>query len=49
MYLLRREDGGLLARVATDGSQVRSDPVRLGSDAVVVQTVKGDVYAISSR
>ncbi|MBX3678848.1 MAG: outer membrane protein assembly factor BamB [Rhodocyclaceae bacterium] len=49
VHLLRREDGGLLARVATDGSQVRSDPVRLGSDAVVVQTVKGDVYAISSR
>jgi len=49
VHMLRREDGGLLARVATDGSQVRSDPVRLGRDAVVLQTVKGNVYAISSR
>ena len=49
VYLLRREDGSLLARIATDGSQIRSDPLLLGRDAVVAQTVKGNVYAISSR
>ena len=48
IHLLRREDGAFAARLSTDGSAVRADPVRLGS-GLLVQTVGGNAYALESR
>ncbi|RTL49928.1 MAG: outer membrane protein assembly factor BamB [Rhodocyclaceae bacterium] len=46
LHLLRREDGSIAGRAALDGSAVAAEPIRVG-DAVLVQTVNGNLYAIS--
>lgn len=43
VHMFSREDGGLLDRVATDGSAVVATPV-LAADTLVVVTQKGGVY-----
>ena len=42
---LSREDGKLLARVATDGSPIAAGPVLLADDTLVVVTRNGGVFA----
>lgn len=44
--LLRRHDGSVIARAATDGSAILSSPGYL-PDGFVVQTSKGGVYAFA--
>lgn len=44
---LHRDDGTLVAREATDGSPAAADPIPLGDEGVVVQTVKGGVFALN--
>lgn len=46
VHVLRKEDGSFAGRVDLDGSPVVAAPRRLG-DAVLVQTAKGNLYAIS--
>ena len=46
VHFLSREDGSFVARIATDGSPIITQPVRL-DDNILVQTLKGGVYAIA--
>ncbi len=46
VHFMSREDGSFVARVATDGSPVIAQPVTL-DDNIIVQTLKGGVYAIA--
>jgi outer membrane protein assembly factor BamB len=46
VHFLSRENGAFVGRVATDGSPIRSSPVRLGS-GILVQTQDGKLYAMS--
>jgi outer membrane protein assembly factor BamB len=46
VHFLAREDGALLARVATDGSPITSNPVVAGSN-LIFQTQNGTVAAIA--
>lgn len=46
VHILRKDDGSYAGRVELDGSAVMADPRRVG-DAVLVQTAKGNLYAIS--
>jgi outer membrane protein assembly factor BamB len=46
VHFLSREDGSLLARVATDGSPITSNPVVAGSN-LIFQTQNGTVAAIA--
>ena len=46
VHFLSREDGSFVARVATDGTPIIAQPVSF-EDHVVVQTLKGGVYAIA--
>jgi outer membrane protein assembly factor BamB len=46
VHFLAREDGKLLARVATDGSPITADPVVAGSN-LIFQTQNGTVAAIA--
>lgn len=46
VHFMSREDGSFVARVATDGSPVIAQPVALDDD-IIVQTLKGGVYAIA--
>lgn len=48
VHLLRRDDGAFAARIATDGSAVRGEPVRLGG-ALLVQTANGGLHALEVR
>lgn len=48
VHLLRREDGDFAARVTTDGSAVRAEPVRFGG-GLLVQTANGGLYALEAR
>ena len=48
VHLLRREDGAFAARIATDGSAVRTEPQRLG-DGLLVQTANGGLHALDAR
>lgn len=48
VHFLSTETGAFAARIATDGSQVLSEPLRVGS-GLVVQTREGGVYAISVK
>ncbi|MBY0238068.1 MAG: outer membrane protein assembly factor BamB [Burkholderiaceae bacterium] len=48
VHLLSREDGAMLARVATDGSAIRSTPVVAGSN-LIFQTQNGTVAAIAAE
>jgi outer membrane protein assembly factor BamB len=46
VHFLSREDGSFVARVATDGTPIIAQPVSV-DDHVVVQTLKGGVYALA--
>jgi outer membrane protein assembly factor BamB len=46
VHFVSRDDGSFVARVATDGSAIISQPQVL-NDGILVQTVKGGVFAIS--
>jgi len=46
VHFLSREDGSFVARIATDGSPIVTQPVALDEN-ILVQTLKGGVYAIS--
>ncbi len=48
VHFLSREDGAMLARVATDGSQVMGTPLVLGA-AVIVQTKGGALSALTTE
>lgn len=48
VHLLRREDGGFAARIATDGSEVRSNLLPMG-DGFVAQTANGAVVTLDIR
>jgi outer membrane protein assembly factor BamB len=48
VHLLRREDGAFAARANTDGSAVRSEPVRLGA-GLLLQTANGGLHALEAR
>lgn len=48
VHLLRREDGALAGRAATDGSAVRAEPVRIG-DGLLLQTANGGVFAFDIK
>lgn len=43
VHLLRSEDGAFAARISTDGSAVRADPIRLGN-GMLVQTANGSLH-----
>jgi len=47
VHFVQRDTGTFVARHATDGSAVRSAPVRLGA-GLLVQTQNGGLYALSS-
>lgn len=47
VHVLSREDGAFVARVATDGSEIRVPPVALDLSTFLVQTRNGGLYAIS--
>lgn len=46
VHVMSREDGSFVARIATDGSPIVAQPLVV-NDAIVVQTVKGGIFAIS--
>ena len=46
VHFLSREDGSFVARVATDGSPIIAQPLSF-DDNIIVQTLKGGVYAIA--
>ena len=46
VHFISRDDGSFVARIATDGSPVVAQPVTF-EEHVIVQTLKGGVYAIS--
>lgn len=48
VHFLSREDGAMLARMATDGSPIRATPVIAGNN-VVFQTQSGEVVAYSAE
>lgn len=48
VHLLRREDGAFAARLATDGSEVRSNLLPMG-DGFVAQTANGAVITLDIR
>jgi outer membrane protein assembly factor BamB len=48
VHVLRAEDGGFAARIATDGGGIAAPPVLL-EDKILVQTRKGGLYAIAPR
>ena len=45
VHILSREDGAFVARIATDGSAVRAQPLALNG-GFLVQTVNGGLYAL---
>jgi outer membrane protein assembly factor BamB len=49
VHVLRREDGAFAARLEGDGSPVAADPRALGASRFVVQTRKGNLYAVELR
>lgn len=48
VHFLAPDSGAFTARLATDGSAVRAQPVRLG-ERLLVQTSKGGLYSIAIR
>lgn len=48
VHFLGREDGAMLARIATDGSQIMATPILSGSN-LIVQTHAGAVVALSAE
>jgi outer membrane protein assembly factor BamB len=47
LHFFSREEGALLARIATDGSAIRATPVVAGAN-LIVQTQDGKLMAIAS-
>lgn len=47
--VLHPEDGSLLARQATDGSAALADPVAIGQNTLLLQTVKGGIFALTAQ
>ncbi|MES2238513.1 MAG: outer membrane protein assembly factor BamB [Pseudomonadota bacterium] len=48
VHALRSDNGSLVGRTKTDGSAIRTDPVR-SSTGFVVQTINGGIYAMAVR
>lgn len=48
LHFLSREDGGFLARIATDGSPVQGTPVVIG-ERVIFQTQAGELVAVAAE
>lgn len=48
VHFLSREDGAFAARIATDGSPIRAQPVAL-TDGVLVQTKKGGLFVVGLK
>ncbi|HXV08712.1 MAG TPA: outer membrane protein assembly factor BamB [Burkholderiales bacterium] len=48
VHVLDAEEGAFAARIATDGSPIGAEPLRVG-DNIVVQTRKGGVFAIAIK
>jgi len=46
VHILSRETGAFVGRVATDGSPIKSPPVRLNR-GFLVQTQDGNLYALT--
>jgi len=46
VHFVSRDDGSFVARIPTDGSAVVAQP-QLLNDGILVQTVKGGVFAIA--
>jgi len=46
VHVLRRDDGAIVGRIATDGSAIVADPRRIG-DNVLVQTKDGGLFSIA--
>jgi len=46
VHLLRRDDGAFAARLATDGTAIAADPLRIAG-GFLVQTTGGGLYALS--
>ncbi len=46
VHVLRSDDGSLVGRAKTDGSMIRTDPVR-SATGFLVQTVNGGIYAMA--
>ena len=46
VHFVSRDDGSFVARIATDGSPIVAQPLEL-SNGILVQTLKGGVYAIA--
>jgi outer membrane protein assembly factor BamB len=46
VHFVSRDDGSFVARIPTDGSPVVAQP-QLLNDGILVQTVKGGVFAIA--
>jgi outer membrane protein assembly factor BamB len=49
VHLLKGEDGTFAARLATDGSDILADPVRLPGGGFLVQTRAGGLFSLSVR
>lgn len=49
VHLLSRDDGAMLARIATDGSAIAAPPVALDLTTFLVQTRNGGVFALSAE
>lgn len=49
VHFLDRDSGAFVGRVATDGSPVSTNPVRLPDGGFLVQTRNGGLYAFSTR
>jgi outer membrane protein assembly factor BamB len=49
VHVLDGDTGAFVARISTDGSPILSEPLRVGSALMVVQTQEGGLYAISVK
>jgi outer membrane protein assembly factor BamB len=47
VHFVSRDDGSFVARIATDGTPIVAQPQALSSGNILVQTLKGGVYAIA--
>ena len=49
VHLLSRDDGAMMARIATDGSAISAAPIALDIRSVLVQTRNGGIYALTAE
>ena len=49
VHLLSRDDGAMMARIATDGSAIIAPPIALDIRSVLVQTRNGGIYALTAE